>query len=107
MDSYEQQVQARGEQSQADIRALRLPRHTEELMLDGARRSTRSTVTALHPFVEREKRSVSSLKTLIKFIDKHAASLQPVGGQVAFTDSALQAEYESMLTELNAESAPP
>ena len=82
----------------ADIRALGLPRASEEEMIGGLVRSGENA--AFEEFVELELQTIASIEAVVRFVDARAEAARVEDGQLYFSDPATQTDYEAVISRL-------
>jgi hypothetical protein len=101
LDTYLEKVRGLQRQAEADVRALGLPRASEQELIAGYRTTA---VERSVPFVSswREKKALRSATLLVNFVDARSDDAQPRNGRIVFSSPSLQTEYDRMSTALAA-----
>jgi hypothetical protein len=102
LDSYVEKVRDLQRQAEADVRALGLPRSSEQEIIAGFERHSGDTVTAVRQFVDRERSAVSEALRLVNFVDARSRDARLQDGRIIFSSGALQTEYEHIRARLSA-----
>jgi hypothetical protein len=84
------------------VRALGLPRSSEQEIIAGFERHSGDTVTAVRQFVDRERSAVSEALRLVNFVDARSRDARLQDGRIIFSSGALQTEYEHIRARLSA-----
>jgi hypothetical protein len=102
LDSYVEKVRELQRLAEADVRALGLPRASEQEIIAGFERHSEDTVAAVRQFVQREQNALKAATTLVNFVAVHADDAQSQNGRFVFSNGSLQAEFEQMRAALSA-----
>jgi len=100
MKSYASRLADLSEQALRDIRALGMPRASENEMIEGRTRSIRENAPVFDQFIQQELQLIDSVQGVIRLVDAHGESARVKDGKLMLSDSAAQAEYEAMLSRL-------
>lgn len=100
MKSYASRLAGLSDQAERDMRALGLPRASEDEMRGGRARSIRDNAAVLERFIEQELQAIDAVQGVIRLVDAHGESARVKDGRLMLSDSAAQAEYEAMLSRL-------
>jgi hypothetical protein len=102
LDLYVGKVRDLQRQAEADVRALGLPRSSEQEIIAGFERHSDDTVAAVRQFVERERSAVKAATALVSFVDARADDARLQNGRIVFSNGSLQTEYEHIRSALSA-----
>jgi hypothetical protein len=100
MKSYADRLAALSEQATSDIRALGLPRSSEDEMVGGRVRSVRGSAAAFDQVVQQELQTIDMIQEVIRLVDAHGASAQVADGKLKLSDANAQAQYEATMLRL-------
>lgn len=100
MQSYANHLARLSEQAESDIRALGLPRASEEEMIGGRVRSARENAPAFDTFVQQELQTIDMIQGVIRLVDTHGTSAHVEDGKLKLSNAVAQAEYEAMMSRL-------
>jgi hypothetical protein len=97
VDAYSEKVKDLQRQGQKDIHALQLPHRDEEEMVRELQRAGTEATATISKFVDGEMRAIDSVQALIAFVEARAASTHVVDGQLVFSDTSSQTQYEKLM----------
>ena len=100
IQSYVGRLATLHEQAEADTRALKLPRASEDELIKGRMRSAKENAPSFSHLVDQELRTLDAVQAVIRFVEAHAEAARLEDGQLVFSDTAVTADYEAMISRL-------